>query len=174
MLVDLCKRRTGICLCAYGVLWSVWLTRNEVIYNDGRLDQCGLWSLIYNSQQGCSLGTEVLGRALFCYTGDALLRSPDYVKSVSALKWNTDAIRYKWSTIKDHELIYSSSILTGTNHSNETEILAIKKAVEISADHSSLAQTMDWLFRNGLFKCSELVEQERSMLSILFSTQLKL
>jgi hypothetical protein len=93
---------------------------------------------------------------------------------VSALKWNTDAIRYKWSTIKDHELIYSSSILTGTNHSNETEILAIKKAVEISADHSSLAQTMDWLFRNGLFKCSELVEQERSMLSILFSTQLKL
>jgi hypothetical protein len=59
-------------------------------------------------------------------------------------------------------------------HSNETEILAIKKAVGISADHSSLAQTMDWLFRNGLFKCSELVEQERSMLSIVFSTQLKL
>jgi len=94
----------------------IWLTRNEVIYNDGRLDQCGLWSLIYNSQQGCSLGTEVLGRALFCYTGDALLRSPDCVKSVSALKWNTDGIRYKWSTIKDHELIFSSSILTASTN----------------------------------------------------------
>ncbi|KAL3580044.1 hypothetical protein D5086_017879 [Populus alba] len=124
------------------------------------------------SNRVCSLG-EVLGRALFCYTGDALLRSPDCVKSVSALKWNTDGIRYKWS-VKDHELIYSSSILSGTKHSNETEILAIKKAVEISADLSSLARTMDWLFRNALFKCSELVEQERSMLSIVFSTQLKL
>ncbi|KAL9371505.1 hypothetical protein Peur_036645 [Populus x canadensis] len=145
---------------SFHAVFHVWLTRNEVIYNDGRLDQCGLWSLIYNSQQGCSLGTEVFGRALFCYTGDALLRSPDCVKSVSALKWNTDGIRYKWSTIKDHELIYSSSILTGTNHSNETEILAIKKAVEISADHSSLAQT-SWV-------------NKRSMLSIVFSTQLKL
>ncbi|KAJ6984663.1 hypothetical protein NC653_022840 [Populus alba x Populus x berolinensis] len=100
--------------------------------------------IIQQSNRVCSLG-EVLGRALFCYTGDALLRSPDCVKSVSALKWNTDGIRYKWS-VKDHELIYSSSILSGTKHSNETEILAIKKAVEISADLSSLAQAMDWLF----------------------------